>query len=123
MIVAVGLDLVDTSRIAQLCDRYDQRLVAKLLGPEEIVLYERRPDRVLFLAGRFAAKEAVIKSLAGIRENRPPFPTIQILPDRTGRPNVQLAEVLQGELSGFHWIISITHERMTAAAVAILLKD
>jgi len=123
MIVAIGLDLVDTSRMANLLDRYDQRLVSKLLGSEEIVLYRRRPDPVLFLAGRFAAKEAIIKSLAGIRRTRPPFPAIQILPGDADQPIVHLHKSLQVELKVYDWLISITHDRSTAAAVAILQRD
>lgn len=123
MIVAIGLDLVDTCRMEELRDRFDQRLVSRLLGSDEIVLYEKRPDSVAFLAGRFAAKEAVIKSLAGIQKRRPSYPAIQILPDKTGRPTVHLSESLQDELVGYHWMISITHDRATAAAVAILLRE
>jgi holo-[acyl-carrier protein] synthase len=123
MIVAVGLDLVDTSRIEDLHDRYDQRFVSKVLGDDEIALYKRRPDPIMFLAGRFAAKEAIIKSLAGILDRRPSFPAIQILPGAAGQPEVHLERTLHGALSGYTWKISITHDRATAAAVAILQKS
>ena len=123
MIIALGLDIVDVHRMIDLYHRYGERALNRLVGSEERMLFERRSDKGLFLAGRFAAKEAVIKTLAGILESRPRFSDIQILPDDTGKPVVKLPPELANELNGYRWMISITHEKSMAAAAAILIKD
>lgn len=120
MIIAVGLDIVDVSRIGELLDRYDQRFAERLLGVDEMTIYRNRPDQKLFLAGRFAAKEAVIKTLADIFDTRPAFPSIQILPSSTGKPTVVPDVTLRDTLSAYRWMISISHEKNMAAAVAVL---
>ena len=122
MIVAVGIDIVDVSRIGDLLDRYDQRFVEKLLGDDELAIYRQRPDPKLFLAGRFAAKEAVIKSLADILDTRPRFTSLQILPSNSGQPTVVFETSLRKRLADYRWMISISHERSMAAAVAVLEK-
>lgn len=120
MVRAVGLDIVETKRIAQLLAQHDQRFVDRILGPDEQALMVERVDREQFIAGRFAAKEAIIKALAGILEDRPPYRQIQVVKDAAGKPVTKFDEPLGRRLSAFRFLLSISHERSTAAAVAIL---
>jgi holo-[acyl-carrier protein] synthase len=117
---AVGLDIVETKRIAQLLAQHDQRFIDRLLGPDEQALLTERADRAQFIAGRFAAKEAIIKALADVLDERPPYRQIQVVKDVAGKPVTKFDEPLARHLNAYRFLLSISHERSTAAAVAIL---
>ena len=64
MVIGIGLDLVETGRVARLLERYGDRFVRKLMHPAEAgTLPEAVPGRVRRLALAVAAKEAASKAL------------------------------------------------------------
>ena len=64
MIVGVGIDLIETERVARALDRWGDRLVAKLMGEAEASrLPEGATDRARAIALAIAAKEAASKAL------------------------------------------------------------
>ncbi len=119
---SVGLDLVDIDRIAQNVGTYGQRFLKKILGPYELRLYEIRQDKVIFVAGRFAAKEAILKGLGHFTDKRPKLYSLEITNDHTGRPSFDVS-VLPGMSPKVKCHLSITHERNHAAAVAIFVEE
>lgn len=116
---SVGIDLAEVDRIRRLLERYGERLIKRILGREERQLYEARGDKAVFLAGRFAAKEAVIKALGAYLKRRPPMHRLQVLNDDTGRPHLRLPSELEAQLSGLRIMISISHERKYAIGMAV----
>jgi holo-[acyl-carrier protein] synthase len=59
VIVGIGIDLVELSRVSRSLDRWGARLVAKLMGPAEAAgLPAGRDDLVKAVAGAIALKEA-----------------------------------------------------------------
>ena len=120
---AIGLDIVATDRIRRALDRFGRRFAERLLGPDELVVFDRRKDRPLFLAGRFAAKEALIKALGRFLTDRPAFRHIQIVNDPDGQPQVHLADELRVRLAGHRCLVSITHEKTNSAAVVIIVEE
>jgi holo-[acyl-carrier protein] synthase len=72
------------------------------------------------MAGKFAAKEAVIKALGVIFDSGVYLRDIEILNYPSGMPYVRLPEKLDEGLLGKKILISITHESNYAAAVAII---
>lgn len=90
MIVGIGTDLVQLSRIARTWNRFGDRFVRRILSPREIAEFERYTQpKAQFLASRYfslqisfstrwAIKEATYKAL---RHPGIPFNTIQVLPD------------------------------------------
>jgi len=123
VIRSVGLDLVDIARIQRDLDLYGSHFVQKILGPNELLVFERRHDKALFLAGRFAAKEAIIKGLGAYIENRPAFSSLEIINSPSGQPEIHFPEDVSGQLGNSTCFISITHERQFAAAVAVFSED
>lgn len=119
MIASIGLDIVEIARIAKDVDRFGTRFVERILGRKELVLFEKRKDQTLFLAGRFAAKEAVVKALGRYLSDRPPLNQLQIINDDSGQPRLELPDDIEVALKGARCLLSITHERNYAAAVAI----
>lgn len=122
MIRSVGLDIVDISRIERDITRFGDRFVHRLLGAQEQSLFDRRRDKEAFLAGRLAAKEAVIKGLAPFLETRPPFRAIEIVGGPTGAPELCLPLSIQQQLGSVACLLSLSHEKNYAVAVAIFTE-
>lgn len=104
MILGMGIDLVSTQRIKKVMAK--PGFLEKILTEKERAIV-KTPESV---AGRWAAKEALMKTGCGVRT----FKEIEILPDSTGRPMVTKPEG--------NWMVSITHEKEMAAAVVLRLE-
>ena len=123
MVNSIGLDLVEIARIEADLSRFGERFTGRILGTEELEMYSRRRDKTLFLAGRFAAKEAVIKALGYYLQDRPPLHEIQIINDPAGQPQLKLPEHILRNLPRHRCLLSITHEKHYAAAMALFEED
>ncbi len=63
MIVGVGIDLIEQARVARALERWGERLVAKLMGPQEAAWLPAGAERARAVALAIAAKEAASKAL------------------------------------------------------------
>ncbi len=123
MILGSGIDIVAIARIERMFERYGERFLRRLLTPAEQAAALRLANPIPRLAGRFAAKEAVMKALgtgwgAGVN-----FTQIEVVNDDTGAPTVRLHGAARRRceaLGGRRWHLSISHEREMAVAQAIL---
>ncbi len=70
MIIGLGTDLCDSTRVAKTLERFGQRFIDRLFAQTEQNSVERRPERrAAGYAMRFAAKEACAKALGtGFRQ-------------------------------------------------------
>jgi len=123
MLYSVGIDLIDTERIGKALDKWGNPFAQKILGGEEYEMFLNKINKIQFLSGRFAAKEAVIKTLGAFFERRINFKDIQVLNDLYGKPYVHLDDNLRERVLDKEIKVSITHERKMAAAVAIITGD
>ncbi|MDN3507838.1 MAG: holo-ACP synthase, partial [Simkaniaceae bacterium] len=62
-ITGVGVDLIEIERIRHSIDSYGDAFLNKLFTKNEMVGFEKYKDPAPHISGRFAAKEAVAKSL------------------------------------------------------------
>lgn len=84
MIIGIGTDLIQISRIEKACAK--ERFLKKIYTEKECRLAKKRSS---FLAGNFAVKEAVSKSLGtGFLGFMPR--DIEVLRDELGKPYVNL---------------------------------
>lgn len=120
MVRSIGIDIVEVDRIRKDVDQFGKRFVSRILGVNELVIYNERHDKLQFLAGRFAAKEAVIKALGQYLENRPAYNAIEVFNNPSGMPELSLPPDIREELKRATCLISISHEKNYAAAVAII---
>lgn len=98
-VAGIGLDILRVDRVTQTYARYGQKFVNRILGPEEIAIFQRRfardPQRgIRFLATRFAAKEAFSKAIGLGMRSPMSWPLMQTLNQPSGKPGVQLTEPL-----------------------------
>jgi len=63
MIHGIGVDLVTVSRIESVHQRFGERFARRFLHAKEIDQLKNAPNKVRFLAKRFAIKEASVKAL------------------------------------------------------------
>ena len=63
LVVGLGVDLVEISRVRRVLERWGERLVEKLMSPPEASVFAAAPDPGLHLAGAIALKEAASKAL------------------------------------------------------------
>jgi len=60
-IIAHGIDLVDCPRIEQMIERHGERFIKRVFTAAEQAYAGAKKNEVEKLAGRFAAKEAILK--------------------------------------------------------------
>ncbi len=124
MIYGLGIDIIRIKRIKDALDKYGDKFARKILGEEEREIFRGRLDKAAFVAGRFAAKEAVMKSLSSFFDTGGlHFKSIQILPDLYGRPYCHLDDTIREKIFDKEIKISISHDREAATAVAIMSGD
>jgi holo-[acyl-carrier protein] synthase len=124
MIYSTGIDLVDISRIRKGYERFGDKYLARLFSEDEIEdLKTRKSGMIETMAGKFAAKEAVMKSLGAFFEDGVTVRDIEILPLPGGMPQARLPMRLRKKLTGKSIMISISHEKQFAAAVAIITDE
>ncbi|APC79545.1 holo-ACP synthase [Clostridium botulinum] len=122
MIYGIGTDITEIRRIEKAIIR-NKNFTNKLFTKDEMALWEKKNFKLEFIAGRFAAKEAVSKALGtGIRDFN--FKDIEIINNELGKPQVILkpkAEDIIRKISKSYKIhLSISHEKEYAIAYALL---
>jgi holo-[acyl-carrier protein] synthase len=101
--MAIGIDIVLMSRFEG-----KETLAKRILSKEELLIYEKRSDKVKFIAGRFAAKEAFLKAVRG-GFGQIAFSHVSVLYDRLGVPYLNYKDQTYDE--------SISHDGDYAVAV------
>ena len=121
-ILGHGIDLAESARIAKVLDSHGQRFLDRVLTPAEQERAKRYRDPLPFIAGRWAAKEAILKVVGtGLRRGIA-WTDMEILPDELGQPVVTLTGETKrraAKLGIERVLISITHTEHYAAASAI----
>ena len=115
----VGIDIVDLDRIETLYRRYGIKFLQRFLSEEEIALCLQKPQVIASIAGRFAAKEAVVKAFGTGFSGGIHWKSFEILNNEQGRPYVRPAHA-QSIPSGCSIKISIAHDRHAAVATALI---
>lgn len=120
--VAVGVDIIEISRIERVLNIYGERFLNRVYTERE---RERYRTRVQELAARFAAKEATSKALGtgivGIR-----WREMEVLPNRRGKPVLILhgRAKERAELLGLtDFSVSLTHSRGDAMAFVVAIRS
>ena len=124
-VVGVGIDLADVARIRGLLEKYGKSFLSKTFADAEASHCMARANPAEALAARFAAKEAVAKALgtgfsAGVS---PKGIAIENAP--SGAPLARLDEAAQAameQIGGTRVLVSLTHLKDYAQAVAVITK-
>ena len=109
----VGIDIVEIARVKKAIQ--NERFVKKVLSEDEIEKYNSfsANRQVEFIAGRFAAKEAIIKCLSD--HEIPSMSILNIVNSETGKPMIKYKD--------YRILLSISHEKEYAVAIAMLEEN
>ncbi len=123
MIYGIGTDIVATSRMAPLLERYGDNFARRILADEEWEGFKSHSSPARFLAKRFAAKEAFAKAAGTGLRTPVSLRNIAIGHDAAGKPELHFSPVLAQWLSErgvTRQHLSISDEKELAAAFVIL---
>jgi holo-[acyl-carrier protein] synthase len=122
-ILGHGIDLVETSRIKRLHDLHGKHFLDRVFTAAEQAYCAANPKRYFeHLAGRFAAKEAVLKVLGTGWRGGISWTDIEVTRDASGQPGVHLtgeSARIAAEIGIVRWHLSISHIETHATASAI----
>jgi holo-[acyl-carrier protein] synthase len=123
-IIAHGIDLVDCPRIEEMINRHGRRFIDRIFTAAEQAYAEANKDRVEKLAGRFAAKEAILKLMGTGWRGKIAWTDIEVVNNAAGQPEVTLDGEVKKLADGLgikHISVSITHTANFAIASAVAL--
>ena len=119
MVIGIGTDICHIERIKKLAPE----AVARILTPAEAAYCGRYPSPHERVAGRFAAKEAILKALGTGWSEGLGWGQIEILPDTSGAPLVTLTGAAGEKLATLgatRCLLSISHHGEYAIAFALI---
>jgi holo-[acyl-carrier protein] synthase len=124
-VIAVGTDILQIERIEEVLARLGERFVRRILTPREQEEYAASQQASRLLAKRFAAKEAIAKSLGTGIGRGVSWQDIQIEHDANGAPIVKLlggAKRVALERGGTRVALSLADEMDYVVAFAVLAE-
>ena len=125
-IVAHGIDLVDFPRIDNLIERHDERFLDRVFTQREQSDADAVKNTTEKLAGRFAAKEAVLKLLGTGWRGKIAWTDIEVINNQLGQPVVEITGEVKNiaQQLGIEQItLSITHTANFAIASVVALRE
>jgi holo-[acyl-carrier protein] synthase len=129
MIISLGVDIVEVARIRKAVEdsRFGRRFRDRVFTTHEIQYCEKKQrGRYESYAGRFAAKEAVMKALGRGWGGKVRWLDIEVARARSGKPGILLhnnTAQLAEELGIRNWLLSISHTREHGVAYVIAQDD
>lgn len=130
MIIGIGADILQIERLQAAYDRTNGRLAEKILGPDEMRVFQQRLARnhkrgIAFLATRFAAKEAFSKAI-GLGMRMPmTWRSLQTLNESSGKPVTTYLGALAKFMQDKNWEAHVTvsdEQDMAIAHVIVTQK-
>ena len=121
-IVGHGIDLIECGRIAKVLENHQERFLNRVLTPAEQARARQFKDPIPYIAGRWAAKEAILKMIGTGWRGQIAWTDMEILPNELGEPIVKLSGEtarLSKEKGITRIHLSITHTEHYASASAI----
>jgi len=125
-VLGIGTDITEVLRIAQMIERHGELFIERVYTPAEIDYCRSRKMASQHFAGRWAAKEAVLKALGTGWRRGISWRDIEVTNGGGGRPQAVLCGGTQemADKMGIRCIlVSISHCRSHATAFAVALDE
>ena len=125
MIFGSGVDIVEVYRMRDAIDKWGDSFLKKVFTDREIKYSNSKRFSCQHFAGRFAAKEAVVKAFGEPKKFPIKWTEIEVLNDAEGKPIIKFhndALKLKNRKRIGDVILSISHSRNYAVANVILIK-
>src|SRR5262249_44512819 len=124
-IVGIGTDIVECLRIARMIEEHGEIFLTRVFTEREIRYCQSRKRATEHFAGRWAAKEAILKCLGTGWRRGMCWTELEIRNDDLGKPKVYLCGVARDLAEGLgisEVLLSISHCRTYATAYATAVR-
>ena len=121
-IIGIGTDIIECVRIAKMIERHGELFINRVYTQNEILYCSTRKAATQHYAGRWAAKEAVLKALGTGWSQGIKWTDMEVKNEPGGRPHLHFSGVaaeIAAELEIREVMISISHCRSHATAYAL----
>ena len=111
-IISQGIDLADVPRIARMIEQHGTHFLNRCFTKPEQAYCTGHKAAAMHFAGRFAAKEAILKVLGTGWRGQIAWTDMEILNNAAGKPVLTLtgeSATIAAALGIKHWHISISH--------------
>tara|TARA_Y100000992_G_scaffold300531_1_gene269380 strand:+ start:535 stop:921 length:387 start_codon:yes stop_codon:yes gene_type:complete len=125
-ILGIGVDIVENNRFKR--NIYNKKFINKIYSETEINLSKNIKNKTNFFAKRFAAKEALLKSLGTGLTNGLSFRDISIKNNKKGQPflivNNKIKNIIKKKfkITKFKIFLSLSDEKKHSIAYVVLNK-
>jgi holo-[acyl-carrier protein] synthase len=123
-IVGIGTDIIECPRIGKMIENHGELFLRRVYTDREIRYCQAKRHAIEHFAGRWAAKEAILKAIGTGRDHGIAWTHVEVRDRHDGRPQVLVCGVARetARKRGIGQIlISISHCRTYATAYAIAL--
>ena len=125
MIVGLGTDIIEVVRIGEMIERHGELFLQRVYTEQEIRYCQRKKGAMQHYAGRWAAKEAVMKTLGTGFSKGVGFKDIEVCSKKSGQPYIVLhggAAEVAARLGIDEVLMTISHCRAYATATAVAMQ-
>lgn len=123
-ILGLGMDIVETKRIADSMERFGDRFINRIFLDGEVAYARSMKHPHLHLAARFAAKEAISKAFGTGIGRELGWRDLEVVRETSGAPKVVLhgrAEAYARSRGVHEVLITLSHTTEYGAATAIII--
>ena len=123
MILGIGIDIIEVARIKASLEKFGERFGQRILLPDEMAYCLSHQHHAVFVAARFAAKEAISKAFGTGICAALGWQDMEIRRKESGEPYVVLhgkGKELFESRQAKQLLVSISHTDNYAAVVAVL---
>jgi holo-[acyl-carrier protein] synthase len=124
-IIGIGTDIVECLRIGRMIEEHGELFLNRVYTAGEIRYCQARKRSIEHFAGRWAAKEAILKCLGSGWRKGLSWTDIEIRNEPEGQPKVYLCAAARDTAEGLRIgdiLLSISHCRAYATANAIAVR-
>jgi holo-[acyl-carrier protein] synthase len=124
--LGIGTDIVEVLRIAQMIERHGELFLTRVFTPHEVEYCTARKAATQHYAGRWAAKEAVLKALGTGWARGISWQDIEVHNEPGGKPLLRIGGVAREHCERLRISdvqISISHCRSHAVAFAMAMGE
>ena len=126
VILGIGTDIVECPRIGKMIEQHGELFLRRVYTERETRYCHSRKHAIEHFAGRWAAKEAILKAMGTGRSQGITWTDIEVRTEPNGKPQVMLCgaakDIAQGQRIG-DILVSLSHCRAYATASAIAVRE
>lgn len=123
-VIGIGTEIIECVRIAKMIERHGELFLERVYTPAEVSYCTARSSATQHFAARWAAKEAVLKAIAG-RSRGIRWNEIEVVVEQAAIPSIRLrgrAEIWASQLGAEQFQLSLGNCRTHATAFVIALQ-